>query len=378
MNKIYDFIIIGAGCAGLSLAYRLRNKKFKICVIESSGDINLRNKTWSFWNTYDTPFNHLARKKWDQMVIRNNNETQNINCGKFNYQSIDSQEFNNFVLEEIDSNKNIDIKYMSNVLDIINNKNNVEVLTKETVYECSHVFDSRPDSRDVYMWQQFYGVYVKTKEDVFEDNTAILMDFSKIEDKFHFMYVLPFSKNTALIESTYFSSSKETKCLDDKYIESYMASEYKNTKYRIEKKEHGSIAMDPTICNLSNTYITKIGAYSGITRASTGYTFINIQKQLDEITEHIKIGKNTKYKSNKYFHSFVLRKMDSIFLKMIKENPAYMKAALISLFRGKNHNSQIKFLSDIPGIIDIIKIILFLPKLKFLKYALGLNDKKNR
>ena len=378
MNKIYDFIIIGAGCAGLSLAYRLRNKKFKICLIESSSDINLRNKTWSFWNTYDTPFNHLVRKKWDQMVIRNNNETQKINCSKFNYQSIDSKEFNNFVLEEIDSNKNIDIKYMSNVLDIIHNKNNVKVLTKEATYECDHVFDSRPDSREIYMWQQFYGVYVKTKEDVFEDNTAILMDFSKLENKFHFMYVLPFSKNTALIESTYFSSNKETNYLNDKYIESYIASKYKDTEYRIEKKEHGSIPMDPTISNLSNSYITKIGAYSGVTRASTGYTFINIQKQLDRITERIEIGKNKTYKTDKYFHSFVLRKMDSIFLKIIKENPAYMKAALISLFRGKNHNSQIKFLSDIPGIIDIIKIIIRLPKLKFLKYALGLNDKKNR
>ena len=119
-------IIIGAGCAGLSLAYRLRDKKFKICLIESSSDINLRNKTWSFWNTYDTPFNHLVRKKWDQMVIRNNNETQKINCSKYNYQSINSKEFNNFVLEEIDSNKNIDIKYMSNVLGIINNKNKLK------------------------------------------------------------------------------------------------------------------------------------------------------------------------------------------------------------------------------------------------------------
>jgi lycopene beta-cyclase len=378
MNKIYDFIIIGAGCAGLSLAYRLRDKKFKICLIESSSNINLINKTWSFWNTYDTPFNHLVRKKWDQMVIRNNNETKKINCSKFNYQSIDSKEFNNFVLEEIDRNKNIDIKYMSNVLDIIVNKNNVKVLTKEATYECDHVFDSRPHSREIYMWQQFYGVYVKTKEDIFEDNTAILMDFSKLENKFHFMYVLPFSKNTALIESTYFSSNKETKFLDDKYIESYMASEYKDAEYRIEKKEHGSIPMDPTISNLSNTHITKIGAYSGVTRASTGYTFINIQKQLDGITERIEIGQNNACRTDKYFHSFVLRKMDSIFLKIIKENPAYMKAALISLFSGKNHNPQIKFLSDIPDIIDIIKIIIHLPKLKFLKYALGLNDKKNR
>ena len=378
MNKIYDYIIIGAGCAGLSLAYRLRNKEFKICLIESSSDINLRNKTWSFWDTYETPFNHLVRKKWDKMVIKNKNETKKINCSKFNYQSIDSEEFNNFVLEEIDNNKNIDIKYMSKVLDITNDNNNIKVLTKEITYECTHVFDSRPDSREIYMWQQFYGVYVKTKEDVFEDNTAILMDFSKLKNKFHFMYVLPFSKNTALIESTYFSSNKETRCLDDKYIKSYMVSEYKNTEYIIEKKEHGFIPMDTTICNLSNSYITKIGAYSGATRASTGYTFINIQKQLDSITQSIEIGKNNTYKINKYFHSFILRKMDSIFLKIIKENPAYMKSALLLLFRGKNHNSQIKFLSDIPGIIDIIKIILRLPKLKFLKYALGLHDKKNR
>ena len=60
-NK-YDFIIIGAGCAGLSLAYKLLNSKYKICILELSNNINKRNKLWSFWDTYETPFGHLIKK----------------------------------------------------------------------------------------------------------------------------------------------------------------------------------------------------------------------------------------------------------------------------------------------------------------------------
>ena len=36
----YDYVIIGAGCAGLSLAYRMLNKDYKVCVIELESNIN--------------------------------------------------------------------------------------------------------------------------------------------------------------------------------------------------------------------------------------------------------------------------------------------------------------------------------------------------
>ena len=74
MQNNYDYIIIGAGCAGLSLAYRLLNKSHTVCIIESSDDINKRNKLWSFWDTYETPFNHLIKKKWKNLLISNENE----------------------------------------------------------------------------------------------------------------------------------------------------------------------------------------------------------------------------------------------------------------------------------------------------------------
>ena len=64
------------------------------------------------------------------------------------------------------------------------------------------------------MKQQFFGAYIKSKEDIFDDNLAAFMEFTTIKNKFHFNYILPFSKNMALIESTFFSCNEEKKLLN--------------------------------------------------------------------------------------------------------------------------------------------------------------------
>jgi lycopene beta-cyclase len=224
------------------------------------------------------------------------------------------------------------------------------------------------------MMQQFFGAYIKSKNDIFDDKSAVFMEFSNLRNKFHFNYILPFSKNFALIESTYFSSKKEYNMLNEDYINEYMKLNYKNEKYKIEKVEFGSIPMDTSLNNLADSYITKIGAYSGATRASTGYTFINIQKQTDRLVNLMPNLKSSS--SKKYFHSSILRNMDNIFLKILSKNPSYMKKALMSLFRTRSHDSQIRFLSDTPSILDIIKIIMYLPKVKFLYYSIKYKNKK--
>ena len=61
--------------------------------------------------------------------------------------------------------------------------------------------------------------------------------------------------------------------------------------------------------------------------------------------------------------------MDEVFLKIVNEEPRQMKNALIKLFSSNNNDAQIRFLSDIPSIIDIVKIILLLPKKIFLKHS---------
>ena len=372
-NSNYDYIIIGAGCAGLSLAYRLINTKYKVCILESNEIINKKNKIWSFWDTYKTPFNHLVKKKWSELLIKNNSKEIKINCNNYNYQSIDSHDFNNYILDKINKSNNIEIKFSSNVENIKKIKNKISLLSGKNIFTCNHIFDSRPNIKNTFMQQQFFGAYVMSEEDIFNINRPIFMDFSNTVDKFHFNYVLPFTEKLALIESTYFSSKKEKEMLDLNYIDEYMNINYKGKKYIIEKTEFGSIPMDININSISKKYITKIGSYSGATRASTGYTFINIQKQSDELVKLIPNISNIKAKKN--FHPFVLRKMDDVFLNIVSENPNYMKNALMILFHSKSHESQIRFLSDTPSILDIFKIILYLPKIEFLKYLFGFGGK---
>jgi len=372
----YDYIIIGAGCAGLSLAYRLLKKDCTVCILESQETINHTNKIWSFWDTYKTPFNKLIKKKWSEILIKNNREQIKINCNKYNYQSLDSHDFNNYILEKINKSKYINIKFSSKVINISKNKKNVSLSTDKETYSCNHIFDSRPNVIKTSMWQQFFGAYIKSEEDIFNSDCPTLMDFSNDINKFHFNYILPFSEKSALIESTYFSKQKENEMLDVEYINQYMSINHKNKKYNIEKIEFGSIPMDTKIDNTSESYITKIGSYSGATRASTGYTFINIQRQTENIAKIIPNIKSSQIKRN--FHPLILRKMDSVFLNIISRNPNYMKYALMKLFKSKKHDSQIRFLSDIPNLIDILKIIFFLPKIKFLIYALGFKERHDK
>ncbi len=369
MKSEYDLIIIGAGCAGLSLAHRLIGTNYKVCILESSADINLKNKLWSFWDTYKTPYQDIIKKEWKSLVIKNENSLVDINCKKYKYKSLDSHVFNNFVLNLINKNANIDIITSSKVESLSQGNTNVIVKTQDLELKCKHVFDSRPENIKVFMWQQFFGAYVETEKDIFDDEKAIFMEFSRVEDKFHFIYLLPFSKREALIESTYFSQKKEEQYLDKKYIEEYMREKYNQPDFQICKTEYGSIPMDTDIKNSSTKNITKIGSFSGTTRASTGYTFINIQKQVDNIIKHLPdiISKKSKIKKN--YHSFLLRKMDKVFLEIVKQEPRQMKKALIQLFSSNNHDAQIRFLSDIPSIIDIVKILILLPKKIFLKYS---------
>ena len=51
--------------------------------------------------------------------------------------------------------------------------------------------------------------------------------------------------------------------------------------------------------------------------------------------------------------------MDQVFLDIVDNDPEFMKGALIKLFSSKNHDSQIRFLSDIPNIFDLISYYPF-------------------
>ena len=121
----FDYVIIGGGCAGLSLAYELNlhnklNQK-KLAIIEPRSEY-VRDKTWSFWKVSSHNFEDCVKKSWNNFNLRLEGSvpTQINQCEKYPYQTIDSGLFYKKITDNLKKNKNI---YFFNKIDGLNIKN---------------------------------------------------------------------------------------------------------------------------------------------------------------------------------------------------------------------------------------------------------------
>ena len=182
--KEFDYVIIGGGCAGLSLAYELDlHQKLDdktLAIIEPREEYK-RDKTWSFWKVGPHNFEDCIKKNWKEFAIKTSSVSKVIKCDAFPYQSVDSGLFYNKINERLEKNKNI--KFFKNIKDL--NTNN------------SFIFNSVPSLEDIgsNLWQHFYGIEIEANEEFFNDNTLNLMDFDCDQrNNVHFFYVLPLAK----------------------------------------------------------------------------------------------------------------------------------------------------------------------------------------
>ena len=352
--KEFDYVIIGGGCAGLSLAYELNlhNKldQKKLAIIEPRSEY-VRDKTWSFWKVSSHNFEDCVKKSWNNFNLRLEGSvpTQVNQCQKYPYETIDSGLFYKKIIENLKKNKNI---YFFNKIDDLNIKNSL-------------VFNSVPEfeNEESHLWQHFCGYEITTKKDCFNDETIALMDFKcEQRNNVHFFYVLPFSKNKALIETTWISKNNDDSLKDyDLQIKSYIKSNFFNPEYEINYKEEGAIPLFyPS--NLNENNKINIGTAGCMTRLSTGYTFLNIQDHSKYIRMNIdKIENVKRFELGKKY-----KVLDKIFLNVLMENPEKMPDIFYKIFH-RNELKAIKFLSNKSNLIDDLSIILKMPKWIFIK-----------
>ncbi len=350
--KEFDYIIIGGGCAGLSLAYELNlHKKLEnktLAIIEPREEY-YKDKTWSFWKVIDHNFDDCVKKNWDNFSINSSSGTKHLKCNDFPYQSIDSGLFYAKVNNELKKNKNI--VFFKNINEIDINR--------------SFIFNSVPliNKNKNNLWQHFCGVEIQTKSNIFDDKIINLMDFNcDQKDSVHFFYTLPFEKNKALIETTWLSSMTDNSIMDyENQIKNYIEQKLKIKNYKIIFKEQGAIPLFYPL-NINEKNKINIGTAGGMTRLSTGYTFLNIQehsKYIRKNFENISSVKNFKIQNKYQF-------LDKVFLKVLEKYPEKMPKIFSDMFEVPA-NTVIKFLSNKSSFFEDLSIILKMPKWIFLK-----------
>ena len=350
--KDFDYIIIGGGCAGLSLAYELDiHKKLEnktLAIIEPRLEYK-RDKTWSFWRVIDHNFDDCVKRSWKNFSINLPSKTKHLKCKNYPYQSIDSGLFYEKINNKLKENKNI---FFFKDISEINLKN-------------CFIFNSVPSIKEDHqnLWQHFCGVEIETQDNFFDDEIFNLMDFDCDQrGSVHFFYTLPYSKNTALVETTWLSKVNDNSKKDyDKQIKDYIENHLNLKNYKIIYREEGAIPLFYPI-NKNEKNKINIGTAGGMTRLSTGYTFLNIQEHSKYIRENIENISNVK----KYKIDAKYQFLDEIFLRVLERHPEKMPDIFFKMFKA-SPKTVIKFLSNKSNFFEELSIIFRMPKLTFIK-----------
>ena len=416
--KEFDYIIVGGGCAGLSLAYELEiHKKLKnktLAIIEPRTEYK-RDKMWSFWKVIPHNFEDCVKKSWDSFYVDEGWNRTYHDASKYPYQTIDSGLFYKKILNTLKKNKNI--RFFKNI--------------KEIKTTNSFIFNSVPKIKKFNKdgenyWQHFYGIEIETKKKIIDDDAHYqgdlinpeavgLMSFDRMPKPWiNFIYILPFTEKKVFLETTWITKGnrsippyehqivnqlqswnivrydtfkgnfpKDDKKIDrriNKIMEGRGSVKFVKNPFKVNYKEHGAIPLFHPVYEKKENQIN-IGTAGHMTRLSTGYTFLNIQEHSKYIRKNIENIRNAEiFKQDKKYlfydklfmkvledsetasinairrKSYEKRKdMQSIFLKMFSDSSALYSDAVI------------KFLSNKSNFSEDLSVILKMPKWTFIK-----------
>ena len=373
-NTHFDYIIIGAGAAGLMLADAMGNDGFfdnKSILLLDKDAKSTNDRTWCFWEKGKGEFDAIVSRTWEYIYFGGQNFSNRFNISPYYYKLIRGIDFYEAYLNRINSYPNITFQ-QEEVYEIEDAENITKVITKENVFSALQVFNSIFDYKEIIhqkkypvLQQHFIGWFVKTQKPVFNKDQATFMDFSVPQKgNTRFMYVLPFSENEALVEYTLFS---ETPLASEEYeiaIKQYLNEKLNCTDFQILEKEKGNIPMTCYDFSQHNTNnVVRIGTAGGWSKASTGYTFYNTGKKTKALITHLKKGRalNSFDKKRKFWY------YDLLLLDILFKNNDRGQYVFETLFKNRPPQLIFKFLDEETSFWEDLKIISGCPKKEFIK-----------
>jgi lycopene beta-cyclase len=371
----YDYIIIGAGAAGLMMADGMGKDpafRHKSILLLDKDAKKTNDRTWCYWEQGAGTYDAILHKTWDHVFVSGNQLKKSIEIAPYKYKMIRGIDFYETFLNRIKTYPNV-VFSQETVVEIIDHENNnVKISTDQHTYEAIQVFDSRFHYKKIQqspkypiLQQHFIGWFIKTEEPIFNDSQATFMDFS-LEQKGNtrFMYVLPFSRTEALVEYTLFSSTPLPESEYEKAITDYMHTHFNYTNYTVLGKEKGSI---PMTCNdfnhVNSTKVFYIGTAGGWSKPSTGFTFRNTTKKSKLLIEFLKTHKPLSQfnKRNRFWY------YDLLLLNILYRENHLGQSIFESLFKKRSPQLVFKFLDEETTLYEDIRIMMAPKPIPFVK-----------
>ncbi len=376
MVEAVDLIVLGGGCAGLSLCREL-TALGKICprtvVIESRKQY-LNDRTWCYWGDDALPNKHRVQHRWHSMRVSYADTSVRLSCGSTPYQMLAAEDFYADTQAAIAAHPHTRLKLGTVVVgDPVKVGGLWHVQTSAGVFSSAMLVDTRPALAPVrdgaVLWQSFYGREIECSAAVFDPLCVDLMDFLPPHiDHIPFVYVLPISPTRALVEVTVFGASPLAPAALRQSLDTAVARRTGAAPSRVVRSEHGILPMglvkpvqhpDPSR--------VRVGLTAGAARPSTGYAFQRIQRWAQECALSISTtGLPVGHRPD----PAPLRAMDRLFLDVLRADPRGGGQIFFSLFSAAHTPRVIRFLSGLGRVDDALAVVAAMPFKPFIRAAL--------
>ena len=373
----FDFVIIGAGAAGLQLALRFCADPWfsshRILLLDPDPKMG-NDRTWSFWEKGEGRWDHLVWKSWEKGQFRSDTFSTAFSLFPYCYKSLRSADFYAHAREALGACPFI--TWIKDAVTGVDKGSPAAVHTLSNgVIHADLIFDSRVEgdfftANDRYsrVSQHFIGHVVETDSDVFDPGSFVMMDFRyRHRDQCSFMYVLPESSRRALVEFTFFSPHTVEDAVYLEMISRYMKEELVVGNWEVREVEKGNIPMsDYPFHKAGHDSLMKIGTAGGWVKPSTGYSFRNAERCIDRIVENLKGGRPPSAGVISSRH----RLYDTLFLDLLQNRNA-MGPSLFSRMYSRNSIQTIfRFLDEETSFAEDLRIMSTFDPRPFLKVIL--------
>ncbi|MFH5831071.1 lycopene cyclase family protein [Halalkalibaculum sp. DA384] len=373
-SNTYDYIIAGAGSSGLSLAWHMVREGLdgkKLLVV----DQNLtpeNDKTWCFWEKNRPQFAHLIHRKWLQSDIFVNGDHYHQQLRQYPYYSIRSGHYRKSILDELQKDPRVTLME-SPIRKLSGTETGAGLTCDKGHFQADFIFQScfKPSLKRKPRYplvQHFLGWEVTVNTEIFDADSFVLMDFDETyRQGLAFMYVLPWSSTSALLEYTIFSKEAEELPLYEKKLELYLHNRYglKRLNYNIDRVEYGNIPMNDAIHDpWFAPRVLNVGANAGLTKPSTGYAFRRIQQHsraiVDRLVTHGKPAPAPR-SARRY------RNYDLWLLQILHDHPREAQDVFQQLFKNNTLDELFCFLGEESNLREDFKIMKSVPWWPFLR-----------
>lgn len=371
----YDFIIAGAGCAGLSLAMHLIDSGSfvdkKILIVDKDAKQS-NDRTWCFWEKEQGLFEPIVFRRWDALYFYSDDVSRRLSLSPYQYKMVRGIDFYDHCLEKIRTQANF-VFLQEEVQELFSDVSGTGVMAGGKEIRAGYVFNSilfgKPQLKKGQYWmlQHFKGWIVETPHDVFDPQSGTLMDFRIPQQQgTAFCYVLPLSARRALVEYTLFSRSLLPKEQYDEGLRAYIQDVLGIHSYTVTEEEFGIIPMTNFPFKKQEGNVIHIGTAGGQTKASSGYTFNFIQKHSRQLVQALKEhGKPFLAAPQKKFSFY-----DGVLLNILDSGSMEGKKIFSDLFRKNAVPTVLKFLDNETSLAEDMEVIFSLPVAPFLKAAI--------